>query len=66
MLLLTELFQCVLTFQVGEHTLSLACGEQVKVLVNGSLPGPAIEAREGDTLVVHVVNNSTYNMTIHW
>nr|CAB3461896.1 unnamed protein product [Digitaria exilis] len=34
--------------------------------VNGQLPGPTIEAREGDTVVVHLVNESPYNMTIHW
>jgi FtsP/CotA-like multicopper oxidase with cupredoxin domain len=25
-----------------------------------------IEAREGDTVVIHVVNDSPYNVTIHW
>jgi laccase len=35
-------------------------------IVNGSLPGPTINVREGDTLVVHVINKSTYNVTIHW
>ncbi|KAG2628671.1 laccase-25-like [Panicum virgatum] len=34
--------------------------------VNGQLPGPTIEAREGDTVVVHLVNESPYDMTIHW
>jgi hypothetical protein len=34
--------------------------------VNGRLPGPTIHVREGDTVVVHVINNSPYNITIHW
>ncbi|EOA22211.1 hypothetical protein CARUB_v10002796mg, partial [Capsella rubella] len=42
------------------------CKEQLIPSVNGSLPGPTINVREGDTLVVHVINNSTYNITIHW
>ncbi|KAF2609592.1 hypothetical protein F2Q70_00007000, partial [Brassica cretica] len=42
------------------------CKEQMIPTVNGSLPGPTINVREGDTLVVHVINNSTYNITIHW
>ncbi|KAL5709322.1 laccase [Ranunculus cassubicifolius] len=54
------------TFTIEERTFRIACGEQVKAVVNGSLPGPALEAREGDTVIVHVINNSTYNMTIHW
>ncbi|KAL5709317.1 laccase [Ranunculus cassubicifolius] len=54
------------TFVIEEQTLQIACGEVVKPIVNGSLPGPALEAREGDTVIVHVINNSTYNMTIHW
>ncbi|KAL0842521.1 hypothetical protein Bca101_015766 [Brassica carinata] len=42
------------------------CKEQMIPTVNGSLPGPTINVREGDTLVVHVINNLTYNITIHW
>jgi FtsP/CotA-like multicopper oxidase with cupredoxin domain len=34
--------------------------------VNGWLPGPTIHVHEGDTVVVHVINNSPYNITIHW
>ncbi|XP_022857077.1 laccase-7-like, partial [Olea europaea var. sylvestris] len=39
---------------------------QYKKSVNGSLPGPSLHVREGDTLVVHVFNLSPYNLTIHW
>lgn len=42
------------------------CKDQVIVAVNESLPGPVIRVHEGDTLVVHVLNESPYNMTIHW
>jgi laccase len=31
--------------------------------VNGWLPGPTIHVHEGDTVVVHVINNSPYNIT---
>ena len=30
------------------------------------VPGPVIEASEGDTVVVHVINDSPYDVTIHW
>ncbi|KAL5722774.1 laccase [Ranunculus cassubicifolius] len=54
------------TFNVGERTFRRVCGRQVKTVVNGSLPGPTVKVREGDTLIVHVLNNSPYNITIHW
>ncbi|CAH8355640.1 unnamed protein product [Eruca vesicaria subsp. sativa] len=53
-------------FQVKNVVVKPLCKEQRIPTVNGSLPGPAINVREGDTLVVHVINNSTYNITIHW
>lgn len=61
-----DLILISLTFQVGERSIRRVCSKQVKVVVNGSLPGPTIHVREGDTLIVHVLNNSPYNMTIHW
>ncbi|KAI4354615.1 hypothetical protein L6164_003464 [Bauhinia variegata] len=54
------------TFDVGNYTVERLCNPLVITAVNGSLPGPTINVREGDTLVVHVLNNSPYNMTIHW
>ncbi|KAG9144876.1 hypothetical protein Leryth_025615 [Lithospermum erythrorhizon] len=50
-------------YDVSERKL---CKDQVITTVNGTLPGPTIYAREGDTLIVHVVNKSPHNMTIHW
>ncbi|XP_017977839.1 PREDICTED: laccase-7 [Theobroma cacao] len=54
------------TFYVQNLTVNRLCNRQVINAVNGSLPGPTIRVREGDTLVVHVFNKSPYNMTIHW
>jgi laccase len=42
------------------------CKEMSVAVVNGQLPGPAIEVTEGYSVVVHIVNLSPYNMTIHW
>jgi laccase len=42
------------------------CKDTVVTVVNGQFPGPVIEATEGDTVVVHVVNESPYGITIHW
>ncbi|KAE8099289.1 hypothetical protein FH972_017282 [Carpinus fangiana] len=54
------------SFNVQNLTVRRLCNEQVITAVNGSLPGPTIRVREGDTLVVHVFNRSPYNITIHW
>ncbi|KZV53415.1 laccase-7-like, partial [Dorcoceras hygrometricum] len=42
------------------------CRNQVITAVNGSLPGPTLRVQEGDTLIVHVSNDSPYNLSIHW
>ncbi|KAI4302701.1 hypothetical protein MLD38_038419 [Melastoma candidum] len=54
------------TFQVQNLTVNKLCNTRVITAVNGTLPGPIINVTEGDTLVVHVINNSPYNLTIHW
>ncbi|KAK7390426.1 hypothetical protein VNO78_25731 [Psophocarpus tetragonolobus] len=54
------------TFDIGNMTVSPLCKKQVIIAVNGSLPGPTIYVEEGDTLVVHAINNSPYNITLHW
>ncbi|XP_040385365.1 laccase-24-like [Oryza brachyantha] len=55
------------TFNVGNLSISQLCQpERIITAVNGQLPGPTIVATEGDTVVVHMINDSPYNMTIHW
>ncbi|XP_052174510.1 laccase-7-like [Diospyros lotus] len=54
------------SFRVRNITIQRLCQQRTITTVNGSLPGPTIRVREGDTLVVHVLNNSPYNITIHW
>ncbi|XP_009358812.2 laccase-7-like [Pyrus x bretschneideri] len=54
------------SFNVNNLTVSRLCRNQSITVVNGSYPGPTIYARDGDTLVVHVLNQSPYNITIHW
>ncbi|KAJ8753761.1 hypothetical protein K2173_000015 [Erythroxylum novogranatense] len=54
------------TLVVKNLTVQRLCTRQVVTAVNGSVPGPTLVAREGDTMVVHVINKSSYNMTIHW
>ncbi|TKY63390.1 Laccase-7 protein [Spatholobus suberectus] len=53
-------------FNVEDISVQRLCRQQVITAVNGTLPGPTINVREGDTVVVHVFNKSPYNLTIHW
>ncbi|KAF6993188.1 hypothetical protein CFC21_010115 [Triticum aestivum] len=58
---------CLLIAFVGNLSISQLCQpNRIITAVNGQLPGPTIRAREGDTVVVHLVNESPYSMTIHW
>ncbi|XP_044416137.1 laccase-15 [Triticum aestivum] len=54
------------TFVVSEVKMTHLCNETLVTVVNGQLPGPAIEVTEGDSVAVHVVNKSPHNITIHW
>ncbi|XP_072954584.1 laccase-25-like [Typha angustifolia] len=54
------------TFRVGNMRIRRLCETRVITAVNGRLPGPKLEAHEGDTVVIHVINESPYNITIHW
>ncbi|KAI4354445.1 hypothetical protein L6164_003305 [Bauhinia variegata] len=42
------------------------CHTKSMVTVNGQCPGPRIIAREGDRLLIKVVNHVQNNITIHW
>nr|CAD1834510.1 unnamed protein product [Ananas comosus var. bracteatus] len=52
--------------RIRNQTISRMCKEKVILAVNDQFPGPAIEVTEGDSVVVHVVNESPFDMTIHW
>jgi laccase len=52
--------------QVKQVEMTHLCNETLATVVNGQFPGPAIEVTEGDSVTVHVVNQSPYNLTIHW
>ncbi|KAK1299447.1 Laccase-7 [Acorus calamus] len=54
------------TFHVGNKIVNRLCEERTIVAVNNKFPGPFIKVHEGDTVIVHVVNSSPYNITIHW
>uniref|UniRef100_A0A453IED9 Laccase n=1 Tax=Aegilops tauschii subsp. strangulata TaxID=200361 RepID=A0A453IED9_AEGTS len=54
------------TFNVTMHKVTRLCTTRAIPTVNGKFPGPKIVTREGDRVVVKVVNNVKHNVTIHW
>ncbi|XP_073149301.1 laccase-17-like [Henckelia pumila] len=54
------------TFNIVTQNVTRLCKTKSIVSVNGTLPGPRIVAREGDQVLVKVVNNVANNITIHW
>ena len=56
-----------LTLTVAPARLSLAPGDTCDAFAfNGQVPGPTLEFREGDHVVVHVHNHLAEPTTIHW
>jgi FtsP/CotA-like multicopper oxidase with cupredoxin domain len=45
--------------QIGEATVRM-------LAYNGSVPGPTLKVREGDTILVHVTNHGDMDATVHW
>ncbi|XP_008775059.2 laccase-22 [Phoenix dactylifera] len=53
-------------FNVAVKKVTRLCYTKPIVTVNGRFPGPTLYAEEGDNVLVEVVNNVKYNVTIHW
>ncbi|KAL5580814.1 hypothetical protein UlMin_013256 [Ulmus minor] len=53
-------------FNVVHKNTTRTCSTKPIVTVNGLFPGPTIYAREGDNVLVKVVNHVQYNLSIHW
>ncbi|XP_058099590.1 laccase-4-like [Magnolia sinica] len=53
-------------FNVVMKNTTRLCQSKPIVTVNGQFPGPTLYAREGDNVVVKVVNHVKYNVTVHW
>ncbi|KAL2945609.1 Laccase-17 [Bienertia sinuspersici] len=53
-------------FDIKLQNVTRLCHTKSIVTVNGQFPGPRIVAREGDRLVIKVVNHVQNNVTLHW
>ncbi|PRQ43240.1 putative laccase [Rosa chinensis] len=54
------------TFNIKYHNVTRLCSTRRIISVNGKLPGPRLVAREGDQVLIKVVNRIKENVTIHW
>ncbi|KAJ4725924.1 Laccase [Melia azedarach] len=53
-------------FDVKLQNVTRLCHTKSIVSVNGQFPGPRIVAREGDRLLIKVVNHVQNNISLHW
>lgn len=56
----------LLLMQIKLQNVTRLCQTKSIVTVNGKFPGPRIIAREGDRLLIKVVNHVQNNITLHW
>ncbi|KAF5467676.1 hypothetical protein F2P56_011907 [Juglans regia] len=54
------------TFVVKEAPYTRLCSTKNILTINGKFPGPTLQVRKGETIVVDVHNKGDYNITIHW
>ena len=65
----TGLLETTLTasLKTGVDALNMGGGITANVEVfNGEIPGPTLDLKVGDTVVVRLINNLPYEMGIHW
>ncbi|XP_009388612.2 laccase-4-like [Musa acuminata AAA Group] len=53
-------------FDIQMADVTRLCYTKSIITVNGQYPGPTIFARDGDRVIVNVVNHVRDNVTIHW
>ncbi|KAF2293082.1 hypothetical protein GH714_036346 [Hevea brasiliensis] len=55
------------TWEISYQYKFLDCYKKLSIAINGMTPGPAIDAVQGDTIIVNVINNLVMeNVAIHW
>ncbi|HZD51825.1 MAG TPA: multicopper oxidase domain-containing protein, partial [Woeseiaceae bacterium] len=56
----------VFDLALREHALEIAGGRGLGVTVNGTIPGPLLEWREGSEVLINVTNHLDRDTSIHW
>lgn len=53
-------------FVVQQTAVTRLCRTRNIITVNGQFPGPTLEVRNGDTVIIKATNKARYNVTLHW
>ncbi|KAH9750677.1 Laccase-3 [Citrus sinensis] len=53
-------------FVIEAKPVKRLCRTHNTVTVNGQFPGPTLQVRDGDTLIITTINRAQYNITLHW
>ncbi|TYH59877.1 hypothetical protein ES332_D08G252400v1 [Gossypium tomentosum] len=53
-------------FVIEAKPVKRLCRTHSTITVNGQYPGPTLEVRDGDSLVIKAINKARYNVTLHW
>src|SRR4030065_670068 len=51
---------------IAETAVNFTGTPRMATTINGSLPGPTLRMREGDTVTIRVTNRLTVDTSIHW
>ncbi|KAL5973370.1 Laccase-17 [Asimina triloba] len=62
----SEIYEVPTDILIRLQNITRLCHTKTVVTVNGQVPGPKIVAREGDRVLVKVVNHVQNNLTLHW
>lgn len=57
---------CQFILQIQLQNVTRLCQTKTILTVNGQFPGPRIIAREGDRVLIKVVNHVQNNISLHW
>ncbi len=63
---LTVLSGTEFDLSIGETPVNITGSPRIAMAINGSLPGPLLRWREGNTITLRVKNRLEQNTSIHW
>lgn len=64
--MINDLRTCWDGIQIQATPVKRLCRTHSSITVNGQFPGPTLEVRDGDSLVIKAINSARYNATLHW
>ena len=56
----------VIDLRIGSRTMEIGDRQASVVVINGSIPGPLVRMREGETVAINVTNDLKEDTSIHW